>query len=305
MKDIGVSAEELAALLDGRLDQSRRAELLASLGSSEEAIEAYANAASVISELEAGDTARSTAPSKAASRAHPRRLPAWSWLAMAAALAGVAVAPWLWTRARSVDRDDPSQFVGLVAPPGRALPPQWYGTPWPGTRGAGQPLTPTARATRLGVRLVDLDLAVRTHDSTVGQLTAEIVDLVEGLPAGSPVAAVYRDLGRRATAGEAPDALEPLLARGRGAATKLAGADLVQLGAWAEGGRLAAAQRNASFFQAQASRTMLARASGVPGLPEEARVLVQRLHSDLQAGAPRDWSGLERDFTELLKITGS
>jgi hypothetical protein len=156
---------------------------------------------------------------------------------------------------------DPFQFVGLVAPPGRALPPQWYGTPWPGTRGV------VATADRNGPRnpprrpIGGSGACRPRHDSTVGQLTAEIVDLIEGLPAGSPVAAVYRDLGRRAAAGEAPDARNHSWLGGRGAATKLAGADLVQLGAWAEGGRLAVAQRNASFFQAQASRTMLARAS--------------------------------------------
>jgi len=305
VKDIGVSAEELAALLDGRLDQSRRAELLASLGSSEEAIEAYASAASVISELEAGDTARSTAPSKTASRAHPRRLPAWSWLAMAAALAGVAVAPWLWTRARSVDKEDPGRFVGLVAAPGHALPPQWYGTPWPGTRGAGEPLSATARAVRLGVRLVDLELAVRTRDSTLTRLTAEIVDLVEGLPAGSPVAEIYRDVARRASSGVTAESLEPILERGRDAASKLAGPDFVQLGAWAETGRIAARQHNSDFLTARENRSMLEWASGTSSLPQPAHALLQQLHSNLQVDGPPHWNNLERDFTELLKVTGS
>ena len=106
MKDIGLGAEELAALLDGKLDQSRRAELLARLGSSEEALEAYANASAVVNELEAGDTTRSTAPSKLTGRA-PRRVPRWSWMAIAAALAGIAVAPWLWNSVIKVLLDQP------------------------------------------------------------------------------------------------------------------------------------------------------------------------------------------------------
>jgi hypothetical protein len=305
VKDIGVSAEELAALLDGRLDQSRRAELLARLGSSDEALEAYANAASVVSELEAGDTARSTAPSKAASRAHPRRLPAWSWVAMAAALAGVVVAPWLWTRARSVDREDPGRFADLVSAPGHALPPQWYGTPWPGTRGAGEPLSATARAVRLGVRLVDLELAVRTRDTTLTRLTAEIVDLVEGLPAGSPVAEVYRDVARRASSGASTDALETTLERGRHAVSKLAGPDFVKLGAWAEAGRIGARQHNGDFLTARENRSMLEWALSSSSLPQAANALLQQLHSNLQVNSPPDWNNLERDFAELLKVTGS
>jgi hypothetical protein len=303
VKDIGLSAEELAALLDGKLDQSRRAELLARLGASEDALEAYANAASVVSELEASDTGRSTAPSEAAGRAYRRRIPAWGWVAMAAVIAGIAVAPWLWTRGRSADHEDPLQFVNLVAPPGRALPPQWYGTPWPGTRGAGEPLTATARAGRLGVRLVDLELAVRSRDTTAAQATAEIIDLIEGLPAGSPVAAVYREIGQRAAADAGAQELEPLLARGRVAVAELAGLDLVQLGAWAEAGRIAVAQRNTEFFKAEESRSMLQHLSGLASLPEALRAVIQRLRSKLSTG-PTDLGALEDDFAELLRVAG-
>jgi hypothetical protein len=305
VKDTAITAERLAALLEGKLNEAQRAEVVAQLASSEDALGAYGDAIVVVSELEISATTGSIGPSGAARRAGWRRLPAWSWVAMAAALAGVAVAPWLWTRARSGDRDDPGKFISLVAASGRPLPGQWYGTPWPGMRGAGQPLTATARAARLGARLVDLELAVRTRDTTAAKLAAEIIDLVEGLPAGGPVAAVYRDVGRRAAAGAGPEELEPLLARGRLAVTQLAGADLVQLGAWAESGRIAAAQQNAEFFRARESRSMLARAAGLSGLPEPARALVQRLQSDLPTEGPRDWGELERAFSELVRVLGS
>jgi hypothetical protein len=304
VKDIGLSAEELAALLDGKLDQSRRAELLARLGSSEEALEAYANAASVVSELETGDTARSAAPSKVVVGVS-RRLPQWGWVALAATLAGVAVVPWLLTRGRSVDQEDPTRFVSLLAPPGQTLPRQWYGTPWPGMRGAGEPLTATARAARLGVRLVDLELAVRARDTTVSQATAEIIDLIEGLPAGSPVAAVYREIGQRAAAGTDPKELEPLLARGRSAVAELAGTDLVQLGAWAEAGRIAAAQHNPEFFRTPGSRSMLERAPSISGLTEPARALVQRLQASLAPEGRADWNELARVSSDLVRVLGS
>jgi len=304
VNDIGLSAEELAALLDGKLDQSRRAELLARLGSSEEALEAYANAASVVSELETGDTARSAAPSKVVVGVS-RRLPQWGWVALAATLAGVAVVPWLLTRGRSVDQEDPTRFVSLLAPPGQTLPRQWYGTPWPGMRGAGEPLTATARAARLGVRLVDLELAVQARDTAIGPVTAEIIDLVEGYPAGSAVVAVYRNLAEKASAGASAEELQPLLERGRMEAAQLAGAGLVHFGAWAEAARIAAAERNADFFQADASRSMLALAPGVSGLPESARPLLRQLQSDLKADGAQDWEGLERRLADLLGVLGS
>jgi len=145
---------------------------------------------------------------------------------------------------------------------------------------------------------VDLELGVRSRDTTVAQATAEIIDLIEGLPAGSPVAAVYREIRQRAAAGATPEELQQLLARGRAAVTDLAGPDLVQLGAWAEAGRIAAAQRNAEFFRAHESRSMLERA---PGLSESALIVVQRLRSDVTLEEP-DWGKVEREFTELIRV---
>jgi hypothetical protein len=293
--------ERFAALLDGRLDQTQRAELLAQLAASEEGLEAYADAVAIVGELEPAGRD----PGEATYRADWRRMPAWSWVAIAAALAGVAVTPWLWTRARSVDREDPGRFVSALAMSEGQLRRQWYATPWPGMRGATQPLTPTARAARLGARLVDLEVALRTRDTTVAELTAEITALVEDLPAAGPVAALYRDVGQRAGTGALPQELEPLLTRARVAATRLAGADLVQLGAWAEAGRLAAAQRNAAFFRARESRSLLERAPGLANLPAAAHPVLQRLQSDLPAGGLPEWSALEADLTELLRVLGS
>jgi hypothetical protein len=293
--------QRLAALLDGRLDQTGRAELLAQLASSDEALEAYADAVAIVGELAPAGRGRS----EVIHRAHWLQPPAWRWVAIAAALAGVAVTPWLWTRARSVNREDPGRFVSALAISEGQLPRQWYATPWPGMRGAAQPLTPTARAARLGARLVDLEVALRTRDTTVAQLTAEITGLVEDLPAAGPVATMYRDVAQRTGAGVPAQELEPLLTRARVAATRLAGADLVQLGAWAEAGRLAAAQRNAGFFQARESRSLLERAPGLANLPAAAHVVLQRLQSDLPAGGPPEWSALEPDLTELLRALGS
>jgi hypothetical protein len=297
--------ERFAALLDGRLDQPQRAELVAQLAASEEALAVYADAVAVVGELEPAGRG----PGDATHRGAWRRLPAWSWVAIAAALAGVAVTPWLWTRARSGDREDPGRFVSALALSEGQLPRQWYATPWPGMRGAAQPLTPTARAARLGARLVDLDVALRARDTrardtTVAALTAEITALVEDLPAAGPLATMYRAVAQRTSAGAPPQELEPLVTRARVAATRLAGAELVQLAAWAEAGRFAAAQHNAAFFRARESRSLLARAAALPSLPPPARALAQRLHADLAPAGPPDWNALEPDLTDLLRVLG-
>jgi hypothetical protein len=283
-----IDPEQLAALLDGRLSSAARRELLSRLAGSDQTLEAYADAAAVLNELRPG---------------RPRWLAPTRWIAIAAMLAGVALAPWLWTRARSGDRDDPGRFVALLASPTGGLPAGWNANPWGSVRGADEPLTPGARAARLGGRLVDLELAVQRRDTSAAAVAADIGALLETIPAAGPVGAMYRDVGRRAGAG--PQELKPLLARAGSAAANLAGPDLVQLGAWAEAARIAAAAQDAGFFRARQSRATLARAAMLAGLTEPARAAIGRLQPALAAEGTPDWSALGRDLTELLRALGS
>jgi hypothetical protein len=230
---------------------------------------------------------------------------AFRWLAIAAALAGVALAPWLLTRGGSAGREDPGRFVSTLTASGDRLPSQWQGTPWPGIRGAGQPLAETARAARLGARLVDLELAVTTADTTAAELAAEIAALVEGLPAAGPVATLYRQVGQRAGAGAERQELEPLLLRARIAVARLAAADAFELAAWAEAGRLASAQRNRAFFRTRESRALLQRAATLSDLPAAARAIVERLDSQLRPPNLPVWSALDADLSELLRVLGT
>lgn len=305
MKEPGIDAEKLAALMDGRLDERERTELLARLAASDEAVEVHADAAAALSEVEAGE-AKVLPLVPPARRAERWRIPARRWLAAAAILAGVAVVgPLLRTLLRSPDRADAGRFVRLLAAHGAGLPDQWDGSPWTTVRGggAGEPLTPTARAARVGARVVDLEIAVWSRDTAAPRLASEVAALLDGVPAGSPVATMYRVLAQRA--GGAPEELKPLLERARVAASELTGADVFQLAAWAEAGRVAAARRNAEVFRTRESRSMLERASGLPSLPEAARAGVRRVRSDLPPEGPPEWSALERDLTELLRVLGS
>ncbi len=283
-----IDPERLAALLDGRLSQAERADLLSRLADSDSTLEAYTDAVAVVNELEPG---------------RRRWLPPTRWVAIAAVLAGVALAPWLWMRARSADRDDPGRFVALLAPRGGTLPAGWDANPWGSVRGSDQPLTAGGRAARLGGRLVDLELAVQRRDSAAAVVAADIGALLEGVPAAGPVGAMYREIGVRAAA--APEELEPLLAQAGSAAARLAGPHLVQLGAWVEAARIAAASQDAGFFKARLSRATLAQAASLSGLPEPARAAIGRLQAELATERPPEWSALGRELTELLQALGS
>jgi hypothetical protein len=283
-----IDPERLAALLDGRLGGAERSELLTQLAASDSAFEAYADAAAVVGELQAGPRHWQT----------PMR-----WIAIAAVLAGLALAPWLWMRMRSANRDDPGRFVALLAAPAGSVPAGWNADPWGTVRGSDQPLMATARAARLGARLTDLALAVQRRDTASATLAADIGALLEAVPAAGPVSAMYHEIGTRA--GAAPSDLAPLLTRAGSATARLAGADLVQLGAWVEAARVAAATQDAAFFDSRQSRTMLVRASTLSGLAEPARSLVSRLQAKLSAERTPEWSALGRDLTQLLGTLGS
>lgn len=296
MTQPAIDPEVLAALLEGRLPADQRAAVLARLAAAEPALEAYIDAVAAMSELEPARMIGDRGAAKSAVKPR-RRLSRGSWLAIAAVLAGLAVAPWLTTRMGS-KRTDPGRFVALLGGPAAGLPAGWDGRPWSSVRGVDQPLTASARATRLGARLVDLEIAVQARDTTAANLAGDVAALLEALPAGSPVTAMYRDIGRRA--GAPPQDLKPLLVQAGSAAARLAGPDLARLGAWAEAARIAAIRRDTTFFRAGETRSVLQRARGEASLPEAASAIIPRLDSTLTLERPPDWSELERDLTALL-----
>ena len=316
MTDPMKNAERLAALLDGRLDAHRRNELLAELAASEDDFDAYADAVAITAELEGAApgvtpipvapevTPIHDAPEETSTHAAPEVTPIQNapsrrrglsprWLAIAAVLAGIALAPWLWTRF-AADR-------GLVAVEADALPAGWDASPWGTTRGAGDGLTNDARAVRLGVRLVDLELAVRGRDPATAQLATETAMLLEGLSAAAP-SGIYHKVARRA--GEPPERLEPLLDEGRKLVPQMAGEEQVKLGAWIESARIAAANRDEGFFGSRATRSQLERMARDPSLDPGARSGAERIRTAVETASAQDWGLLERELAGLLRSLG-
>jgi hypothetical protein len=314
-KHAPIDPERLAALLDGQVGERQRAELLESLAASPDVLAGFADALAVTRALEAEGVAPPDAAAGAGSTADVtgenarreegvlplrRRRSVVRIVAIAAGVAALALAPWLWSRASAPGPRHPVQLAALVH--GEGLPSGWTGRPWPSTRDEADPLTAGSRAARLGARLVDLQLAARTRDPAVAAIAADVRALLRGIPASAPVQAIYREVERRA--GEA-GSLTPLLTRGSVAVARLAGKERVEAGAWAEAARLAAARRDARFFRARASRAALDRAAARDDLPPPARAAGARLRVMLQADGPPDWPGIERAATELLAALGS
>jgi len=299
-----IDPERLGALLDGRLTERQRDELLARLAASDEGVEVFADALAVTDELEREDRLAGGAAAEAGviPFRRPARRAAWlsgPRLALAASLAAVAVGVTAWGLGRGGEgaADDPGRYAALLARPG--IPAGWNASPWSAARAAGETMDPRARAVRIGARITELEAASAAGDSAAARrAAAEVGALLEPLPAAGPAIAVYAEIGRRA--GEPAAALATVRERGRETAARLAGEDGVALGAWAEAARLAAARRDAEFFRARATRDALARAAHDPSLPAEARAAAERARAALSAAAAPDWEAVEREAAGIL-----
>jgi hypothetical protein len=269
-------AERIAALLDGRLGARERAEVLARLGESDAAFEAFVDAAAVLRESPEESVRPLTRPQR-------WRRPA---LALAAALIlGAIIVPFVRSRSVSSEGGDPQQFVALLGPGG--LPSDLDATPWSTTRGDAEPLTDAARATRIGARLTDLAVAVNAGDSTAPQIAAAIAALLEPIPASSPASLVFRALGNPNASKQERAAL---VSRGADAAAALTSRRAVSRGEWLEAARIAALRHDDAFFNSATSQAIMA---------QEPTLRTRRVGSDA------DWISVENDLSSRLGVLGS
>jgi hypothetical protein len=291
-------AERLAALLDGRLGAGAHAEAMALLATDDAALAAYAAAAAVTRELEEEDAAAGVTPLRPAARRASPLAGGRRWGALAAVAAAVALAPLAWNRMQPRGMDEPGALAERLAFAGTTVPANWDPSPWGSTRSAGDPLTPRARAVRIGARLVELELALRGRDPGAARLAAQVSSLVVELPGSGPAISIFRQVQQRA--GAPWSELEPLVEQGSEAAAALAGEDDVRLGAWLQAARIAAGREDIGFFRTRATEAALDRLREDPATrasAERTRVLAS------SEGAP-DWGALERELGATLQALG-
>jgi hypothetical protein len=268
MTDSMDDAERIAALLDGRLNEGQRAEVLAQLGTSDAAVEVFADAAAIMRETASTGGAR-----------HFWRRP--GALALAAGILVAVLVPLLWLRMTRTEENSPLRFAALLTD--RELPPAWNAAPWSVARGAVE-LPPRARAARLGARLTDLTVALNAGDTSAFLIAVDVATLIRGIPGSAPIAAAFDSIGRQDVTASRRDSL---MARGVPAATAIAGREAVDLGACAEAARLAAARHDTTFFRSGPVRATLR--AIVPG----------------DVRPPFHWDEMERDVSSALGSLGS
>lgn len=304
MKEPPIDPETLAALLDGRLTGERRAAALAALASDDAAYEAYADAVAVTRELEVGR--EGDEQGDAGLVRSIRSAPSW-WrgpgaqrFLIAAGIAALIALPWAISRNQAPDVA-PLWMVDAMSGPAAGVPQDWNPAPWGARRSVRGTMTPEVRASRVGARLVALELYARAGDSSgVAAAAAEIAGLLDSLPAAGPAAGVYRSIVERA---DAPyDQLAPLLERGRGAAYLLLDEGRLEMGAWAEAARVAARREDHAFFRQRESVAMLEQLGANPGLTDQVRSAAA--DAGAAAAEPTDWGALEASLERLLSALG-
>lgn len=249
-----LDAERLAALIDGTLGEAERSALIERIASSEDDSDVLADSLGALGDLHAGET-----PEISHTRAgmNVRRHRAWRtpWLAIAASIAVVAAISLLWLKRRAPSMPNPTQYAVALAANGVGMPPAWNDSPWTATRGSSTSLPTDVRAVRLGARLTDLEIAARSSDTSAARYALSAAALLDDMPAGAPIASMYRGIAGR-TEESRPEVVASL--DGASAAVRqLPDARMIEMGAWIEAARVAAASHDAEFFRTREARAMI------------------------------------------------
>lgn len=255
--DTNVDLELLAAFIDGRLSGEERARAVKMLANSDEALELFA---STIREQ------RATEPAvvKVVPITTARRWRQWKVMvpaAAAAVLAIVMVPRLVGTGGHAVLANEYAMELARDPRFDGGLRAGWEERGWSVTRGGGLSREGTATragsaaesrlAFRLGVRSLDIQVALRRGDTTLaGRLATDILDLLNGVDLSEPVKATYADLKSRL----ATDALARSTERASDAERdlrELLGSASFTFGQWVGAAELAAQTHDASFFESE------------------------------------------------------
>ncbi|MFL5386146.1 MAG: zf-HC2 domain-containing protein [Longimicrobiaceae bacterium] len=316
--------ERLSALLDGRVDERQRRELLAHLATSEDDYEVFAHTAIVLRQLEEQapadepvrideearleEQARADEDRRAGALPVPpsTRTGGWRkrvrWTGVAAGVAVLALAAVWVVRNRASATAEPVRLAARLAESGQGLPAAWPGPErWGAVRGddMATPASPeeqAALAARAGAMLVDLAVVARARDTAATRRLANQAArrLEPRSGRGTPLLRIAE------RPGAPPDSLERLLARATDRLAGRLGRAPLQLGAWTEAALLAANRRDAAFFRLGESRAMLKRAEQLTRRDPAARAAVDDVRA-AGAVATLDWTALAAALGKLQR----
>ncbi|MGB5160560.1 MAG: zf-HC2 domain-containing protein [Thermoanaerobaculia bacterium] len=294
--------ETIAALLDGRLKGDERGRVIEHLGQCDACYEVFTETRRFQEEE----------TEKGKVLVHPATWRKWipAATAMAAAMLLMVLAVPMWRAFQggvsATEAGRLAENLVSTSKPSELVPLAYSGDGWSRTRGVGTGLNDRQRFFRLGVRTVDLELALRAGDAERATLLLhELSNLARDLPLPETILVSYDDLMERLERGEAPDSLTQRSAAAASLIPDAAEAPYLELGQWAEAGLLAAISGDADFFDRSFVRTY-PEALKATELPEDLRAPLTTISAQLdQRVDDGDLASLTEAFTELVESGGN
>ncbi len=263
--------EAIAAYIDGGLEPSARIELEKHLGSCDHCSELLAESYAVLREAEERERPQSGNGLDVAAKTldfssrhkdvprpqEPLAARRSAWLAAAAILAAVGLGSW-WTLANLDDGVDTSEELVAFLPESsllrEQLPDGWIDGRWSPTRGNAVVHAPPKAAFQLGVRSVDLAVALRAGDlRTAGFVTSSLRLLTDSLPDADSLLLTSLLLEQSLLAAEpSPDAASAWARRFDQELELIEPARYVDAGRWAITSHLAATTASGRYFNSNA-----------------------------------------------------
>ena len=262
-----IDPERLAALLDGRLNDTEATAVRAQLASADEdTLAAYADAVAVFAEM-------NPSPVVSIESARRRRwfIPAMAAAAAAAAIAGVALRPSAY---------EPAMYASAVP----LLSHSSAEPMWSVTRGGVDGVSDRARSIRIGALLTDLQVDA-IHGDPAKTHASALATLIEGRLGNGARAAALREFVNSSSTTLTADQAKSLGQQAVGATDR----SLMRVGAYLEAARIASASGDVGFFD-RSSMTVLS------SLGADA----QRVSSLIEA-TPRDAIAIHAAVETLLR----
>ncbi len=232
---------------------------------------------------------------------HPAGRRRWGRLGAIAALLAAAIGTPFVLR-----NLPPASYAGALVAGGRldaVLDEGWYEQEWSVTRGVGAAGGEADAAFRLGVRMVDLEIALRAgRVEDAGILTHRIEALLDRVELSQPLQLTFASLRQRLEAGE-PSAAALELAESAEPFVRdhfPAAGHAYELGRWAEAGKLAALSGNRKLLGSRRFRRSLGELRRESWEPETARRLAALAELLEPPAAQLDLLRLEATFTALI-----
>jgi len=303
-----VDFELISAFIDGRLSGAERDRAVRLLADSEAAFEVYSDALRARADLGAeADKVVSIADVRARRAGVPWRTVG---SVAAAAVVVIAVFPMIEARRNRAVMDVAS--IELVrpfvsSPEARTLALDASNARgWSVTRGGGGRLENSAVDFRLGVRVVDLQVAVAQQDTLrADRMVREIVEALNDVVTAEPVQARFEalrtDAARRGSAVE----LTESISRAEQALDDHLESFWFDFGRWVAAGELAARVRSAEFFASAQTERFLKVAAATGGLSTGDAELLLRI-GDLggQGVTDAEFETIREHFSTLIRRYG-